>query len=110
MRAAAAILAASFFSCASRAQQAIPLNKPPAQPAAPTIPVVIVAPPMPTAPAMDFIAGKLAAEIAARSMTSIVVVGLSGPDRRITELGIRLRGPLSDSQAKQSTGVNVPNE
>ena len=110
IRAAAAIFAASFFSCASHAQQAIPLNKPAAPPSAPTVPVVIVAPSMPTAPAMDFIAGKLAAEIAARSMTSIVVVGLSGPDRRITELGIRLRGALSDSLAKQSTGVKVPDE
>jgi len=59
---------------------------------------------------MDFVAGKLAAEIAARSMTGIVVVGLSGPDRRITELGIRLRGLLSDSLAKQSAEVKVPNE
>jgi len=110
MRAAAAILAVLFFSGACRAQIAIPLNKPPAQPAAPTAPVVIVTPPMPTGPAMDFVAGKLAAEIAARSMSGVVVVGLSGPDRRITELGIRLRGLLSDSLAKQSAGVKVPDE
>jgi TonB family protein len=110
MRAAAAIAAALFFSGACRAQIAIPLNKPPAQPAAPTVPVVAVTPPMPTGPAMDFVAGKLAAEIAARSMSGIVVVGLSGPDRRITELGIRLRALLSDSLAKQSAGVKVPNE
>jgi TonB family protein len=110
MRATAAMLAVLFFSGLCRAQIAIPLNKPPAQPAAPTVPVVVVAPPMPTGSAMDFIAGKLAAEIAARSMTGIVVVGLSGPDRRITELGIRLRGLLSDSLAKQSAGVKVPAE
>jgi TonB family protein len=110
MRIAAAILTILFFSGACRAQQAIPLNKPSAQPATPAAPVVIVAPPMPTGPALDFIAGKLSAEIAARSMSGIVVVGLSGPDRRITELGIRLRGLLSDSLAKQSAGVKVPNE
>jgi TonB family protein len=108
MRAAAAIAAVLFFSGTCGAQIAIPLNKPPAQPEAPAIPVVVVIPPMPTGTAMDFIAGKLAAEIAARNMTGIVVVGLSGPDRRITELGIRLRGLLSDSLAKQSAGVTVP--
>jgi TonB family protein len=108
-RAAAAIAAVLFFSGACRAQQAIPLNKPPVQPTpAPIIPVVVVTPPMPTGAAMDFLAGKLAAEIAARSMTGIVVVGLSGPDRRITELGIRLREVLSDSLAKQSAGVKLP--
>jgi TonB family protein len=110
MRAAAAIAAVLFFSAACQAQQAIPLNKPPAQPPTPTVPVLVIAPPMPTGPAMDFIAGKLSAEIAARSMSGIVVVGLSGPDRRITELGIRLRALLSDSLAKQSAGVKVPNE
>jgi hypothetical protein len=110
LRAAAAIVAVLFFSGACRAQVAIPLNKPPAQPPAPTIPAIVVTPPMPTGTAMDFVAGKLASEIAARSMTGIVVVGLSGPDRRITELGIRLRGLLSDSLAKQSAGVNVPSE
>jgi hypothetical protein len=110
MRAAAAIATVLFFSGACRAQIAIPLNKPPAQPEAPATPVVVVAPPMPTGSAMDFIAGKLTAEIAARSMTGIVVVGLSGPDRRITELGIRLRGMLSDSLVKQSAGVKVPSE
>lgn len=110
MRAAAAIAAVLFFSAACGAQQAIPLNKPPAQPTTPAIPVVVVTPPMPTGPAMDYVAGKLANEIAARSMTGIVVVGLSGPDRRITELGIRLRAALSDSLAKQSAGVKVPDE
>lgn len=110
LRTAAAIVAVLFFSGICRAQLAIPLNKPPAPPPAPAIPVVVVTPPMATVPAMDFVAGKLAAEILARNMTGIVVVGLSGPDRRITELGIRLRGLLSDSIAKQSTGVKVPNE
>jgi Gram-negative bacterial TonB protein C-terminal len=110
LRTVAAIAAVLFFSCICRAQLAIPLNKPPAQPPAPTVPVVVVTPPMATTPAMDFVAGKLAAEIAARNMTGIVVVGLSGPDRRITKLGIRLRALLSDSLAKQSAGVKVPDE
>jgi TonB family protein len=110
MRAAAALAAILFLSGACRAQLAIPLNKPPAPPSTPAVPVVIVTPPMPTGAALDLVAGKLAAEILARGMTGIVVVGLSGPDRRITELGIRLRGLLSDSLAKQSTGVKVPGE
>src|ERR1700689_1146827 len=103
-RAALAIAAILFFSGTCRGQVAIPLNKPPTQPPAPTIPVVVVTPPMATGPAMDFVAGKLAAEIAVRSMTGIVAGGLSGPDRRITELGMRLRDVLSDSLARQSAG------
>jgi len=91
------------------AQQAIPLNKPhDPPPGAPAIPYVAVTPPMPTGAAMDFLAAKVAAEIAAQNMKGVVVVGLAGPDRRITELGIRLRGEFSDSLARQAAGVNVP--
>jgi len=90
-------------------QQAIPLNKPPAQPAgAGAVPFVYVIPPSPTGAAMDLIALKVAAEIAAQHMKGVVVVGLSGPDRRITELGTRLRGVLSDSLAKEAAGVKIP--
>ena len=88
-------------------QQAIPLNKPPAQQPG-NVPVVYVLPPMPTAAAMDSLGTRLSAEILARKMKGIVVVGLSGPDRRITELGVSLRGKLSDAVARESTGVKVP--
>jgi TonB family protein len=92
----------------SAQQQAIPLNKPPAQPPG-NVPVVYVTPPMPTEAAIDSLGTRLSAEILARKMTGVVVVGLSGPDRRITELGVSLRGRLSDSVARESTGVKVPN-
>src|ERR1039458_8332800 len=46
---------------------------------------------IPTGSAMDSLAAKLSAEISARNMTGVVVVGFSGPDRRVTELGKPLR-------------------
>jgi TonB family protein len=90
-------------------QQAIPLNKPSNQPPeAGAVPFVYIIPPMPAGAAMDLVAVKVAAEIAAQHMKGVVVVGLSGPDRRITELGTRLRGMLSDSLAREAEGVKVP--
>lgn len=91
--------------CAAQ-QQAIPLNKPSAQPSA--APAVYVIPPMPAGPAMDLVAVKVAAEIAAQHMKGVVVVGLSGPDRRITELGTYLRGMLNDSLTREAAGVKIP--
>src|ERR1017187_795981 len=72
------------------------------------VPVVPAETPIPTGSAMDSLAAKLSAEISARNMTGVVVVGFSGPDRRVTELGKRLRGVLSDSLVRQATGVKVP--
>ena len=88
-------------------QQVIPLNKPPAQQPG-DAPIAFVLPPMSTAAAMDSLGARLSAEILARKMKAIVVVGLSGPDRRITELGVSLRGKLSDAVTRESTGVKVP--
>jgi len=106
LRGGLAIVVVLLFSGPSRGQQqAIPLNTGPRPVPAP---VVFVAPPMVTGTAMDFLAEQLAGEIQDRNMTGVVVVGLSGPDRKITELGTRLRGGLSGSLARQVTGVNVP--
>jgi TonB family protein len=83
------------------------LQKPPEQQDGPRE-LVMPGTPIPTGAAMDSLAEKLSAEIAARKMPGIVVVGLYGSDRRITELGTQLRGVLSDSLARQATGVKVP--
>jgi len=103
-----AIAVALLFSerCCPQ-QQAIPVQKPPEQQDGPRE-LVMPGAPIPTGAAMDSLAQKLSAEIAARKMTGIAVVGLYGSDRRITELGTRLRGVLSDSLARQATRVNVP--
>jgi TonB family protein len=103
-----AIAIALLFSaryCAQ--QQAIPLQKAPEQQDGPRE-LVMPGTPIPTGAAMDSLAERLSAEIAARKMTAIVVVGLYGSDRKITELGTHLRGVLSDSLARQSDGVKVP--
>ena len=103
-----AIAAALLFSARCCAQQqAIPLPKPPEQQDGPRE-LVMPGTPIPTGAALDSLAEKLSLEIAARKMTGIVVVGLSGPDRRITELGTHLRGAFSDSLARQAAGVKVP--
>jgi TonB family protein len=103
-----ALAVALLFSARCHAQQqAIPVQKPPEQQDGPRE-LMMPGTPLPTGAAMDSLAGKLSAEIAARKMTGIVVVGLYGPDRRITELGTHLRGALSDSLARQATGVKVP--
>jgi TonB family protein len=85
-----------------------------AQAAKPALDQTVVAPPpippMASGPAMDALAAELAAEIATRKMAGVVVSGFSGPDRRITELGLSLRGTLRDSLAKQALGVKVPDD
>jgi TonB family protein len=103
-----AIAVALLFSarCGGQ-QQAIPLQKPPEQQDGPRE-LIMPGTPIPTGDAMNSLAEKLSAEIAARHLTSLVVVGLYGPERRITELGAHLRGVLSDSLARQATGVKVP--
>src|SRR4029077_7949913 len=88
-------------------QQAIPLQKPPEQQDGPRE-LIMPGTPIPTGDAMNSLAEKLSAEIAARKMTAVAVVGLYGSDRRITEFGTHLRGGLSDSLARQATGVKVP--
>jgi TonB family protein len=103
-----AIAVALLFSGQCRGQQqAIPLQKPPEQQDGPRE-LIMPGTPIPTGAALDSLAEKLSAEIAARKMTGVVVVGLYGPERKITELGTHLRGVLSDSLARQATGVKVP--
>jgi TonB family protein len=107
LRSGLAIAVVLFFSGVCRAQQAIPLQNPPARQDGPRE-LVMPGTPIPAGAAIDSLALKLSAEILALHMTGVVVVGLSGPDRRITELGTRLRGVLSDSLARESAGVKVP--
>jgi TonB family protein len=108
LKCALVMAVAMVFSARCRSQQqAIPLQKPPEQQDGPRE-LVMPGAPLPTGAAMDSLAEKLSAEIAARKMTGIAVVGLYGPDRRVTELGTRLRGVLSDSLARQATDVKVP--
>ncbi len=103
-----AIAVALLFSshCCAQ-QQAIPVQKPPEQQDGPRE-LVMPGTPVPVGDAIHSLAERLSAEIAARNMTGVVVVGLYGPDRRITELGMHLRGVLSDSLARQASGVKVP--
>jgi len=103
-----AIAVALLFSGQCRGQQrAIPLQKPREQQDGPRE-LIMPGTPIPTGAALDSLAEKLSAEIAARKMTGVVVVGLYGPERKITELGTHLRRVLSDSLARQATGVKVP--
>lgn len=103
-----AIAATFLFSVQCHAQQqAIPLQKPPEQQDGPRE-LIMPGTPIPTGAALDSLAEKLSAEIAARKMAGVVVVGLYGPDRKITELGTHLRGVLSDSLARQAAEVKVP--
>ena len=103
-----AIAVALLFSAQCGAQQqTIPVQKPPEQQDGPRE-LVMPGTPMPIGTAMDSLAEKLSAEIAARKMATVIVVGLYGPERRITELGAHLRGAFSDSLARQATGVKVP--
>src|SRR5579864_8597365 len=102
------IFALSLFSmrCGGQ-QQAIPVQKPPEQQDGPRE-LIMPGTPIPTGDAMESLAEKLSAEIAARHITGLAVVGLYGSDRRISELGTHLRGVLSDALARQATGVKVP--
>lgn len=50
---------------------------------------------------------KLVGPISKSKMKTIVVVGFSGPGKRVTDLGTMLRDEVSDSLAKELPGVKV---
>jgi TonB family protein len=59
--------------------------------------------------ALDVMAGKLAGAISRSKMISVVVVGFSGPGKKVSELGPILRDEVSDSLARQAPSVKVFN-
>jgi TonB family protein len=63
--------------------------------------------PADTSAAVRVLAGKLVGPISKSKMSTIVVVGFSGPGKRVTELGTILRDEVSDSLAKQVPSVRV---
>jgi len=60
-----------------------------------------------TSAALERLASKLAGPISKSKMKSIVVVGFSGPGKKVTELGTILRDAVSDSLARQASAVKV---
>jgi TonB family protein len=95
MRASLGFALAALFlmASASRAQQQLP--------AADAAPAAI------SSPEIDALAAKLAARIAKNKMKSVIVVGVPGPERSVTELGVSVRNALSDSLARQAHGIKV---
>jgi TonB family protein len=63
--------------------------------------------PADTSAAVRVLTAKLVGPISKSKMTSIVVVGFSGPGKRVTDLGTMLRDQVSDSLAKQVPTVKV---
>ncbi len=57
--------------------------------------------------AVRVLTAKLVGPISKSKMTTIVVVGFSGPGKRVTELGTILRDEVSDSLAKEVPRVKV---
>lgn len=57
--------------------------------------------------AVRVLTAKLVGPISKSKMKSIVVVGFSGPGKRVTDLGTMLRDEVSDSLAKEVPGVKV---
>ena len=95
VRAGLGFALAAFLSMASasRAQQQLP--------AADAAPATI------SSPEIDALAAKLAARMVKNKMSSVVVVGVPGPQRSVTELGVSVRNALSDSLARQARGIKV---
>jgi hypothetical protein len=60
-----------------------------------------VAPATFTSPELDALTAKLAKEIAKRRIKSVVIVGFSGPENKVTELSAGFRGAFSDSLGRQ---------
>jgi TonB family protein len=60
-----------------------------------------------SSPEIDVLAAKLAAQIAKNKIKIIVVVGVIGPAKHVTELGKELREVLSDSLARQGGKFTV---
>jgi TonB family protein len=63
--------------------------------------------PADTSAAVRVFTAKLVGPISKSKMKSIVVVGFSGPGRRVTDLGTMFRDEVSDSLAKEVPGVKV---
>jgi TonB family protein len=63
--------------------------------------------PADTSAAVRVLTGKLVGPISKSKMKSIVVVGFSGPGKRVTDLGTMLRDEVSDSLAREVPGVKV---
>jgi TonB family protein len=63
--------------------------------------------PADTSAAVRVLTAKLVGPISKSKMKTIVVVGFSGPGKRVTELGTMLRDEVSDSLAKEVPGVKV---
>jgi TonB family protein len=60
-----------------------------------------------SSPEIDALAGKLATQIIKNKLKSVVVVGVIGPSKHVTELGKELREILSDSLARQGGKFTV---
>jgi TonB family protein len=63
--------------------------------------------PADTSAAVRVLTAKLVGPISKSKMRSIVVVGFSGPGKRVSDLGTMLRDEVSDSLAKEVPGVKV---
>lgn len=57
--------------------------------------------------AVRVLTAKLVGPISKSKMKSVVIVGFSGPVKRVTDLGTTLRDEVSDSLAQQAPGVKV---
>jgi TonB family protein len=88
-----ALAALVFFPVACMAQE-----PPPATAATPAVF---------SSPELDALAAKLAAQIAKQKVKSVVVVGVPGPERRVTNFGVSVRNALEESLARQAHGVKV---
>jgi len=56
---------------------------------------------------IDDLAAKLAAQLAKKKIKSVVVVGVFGPKKQITELGVSVLNSLSDAMTRQAGTVTV---
>jgi TonB family protein len=63
--------------------------------------------PVDTSAAVRVLTAKLVGPISKSKMRSIVVVGFSGPGKRVSDLGTMFRDEVSDSLAKEVPGVKV---